>query len=230
VWKRIRALSMNRVLWWSLGLSLLFVAGIVVMRLLPEHTSDAARFQQLFFETPDCEIPCLLGIRPGMALLPAVEKLRAHPWVHGIAYPDLFTAEPLVAWNWSGKQPNFIDASVPGFMHSIATMGDSGHVVTSIVVETNLRFYDVKQALGATDSGSALYWSQDDKITYDVSYYDTESRLRTTVRADLACPAMLMHFYWITHIRISQDEGPLPQDYVPPEDLSGLCRWGRARG
>jgi hypothetical protein len=226
---RLRGSNMNRVLRWSLALSLLFALGVVATRYIPEPTSDAARFQQLFFESPECEIPCLLGIRPGMALLPAVERLWAHPWVHGVTNPDLFAAEPLVAWNWSGSQPDFIDASVPGYLHGIATMGDSGHVVTSIIVETKLRFYDVQQTLGSTDSGSALYWSKDDKITYDVSYYDPTSRLRTTLRADLACPAMLMHFYWKTHIRVSQDEGPLPQEYVPPEDLSSLCRRGRAR-
>lgn len=220
---------MNRMLWWSLGLSVLFGLGIVTVRLMPERQPDAERFEQLFFETPECEIPCLLGIRPGMPLLPAVEKLRAHPWVYGITNPDLFTAQPVVAWNWSGKQPDFIDASVPGVMHGIATMGETAHEVTSVVVETNLRFYEVQQALGSTDSGSALYWSGEDKITYDVSYYDPVSRLRTTMRADLPCPALLIHFYWMGRIRVSQDVGPLPQDYIPPEELPGLCRWGRAR-
>jgi hypothetical protein len=221
---------MNRVvLLWTLALSLLFAVGIVGARLLPEREPDLTGFKQLFFQSPDCEIPCLLGIRPGMALLPAVEKLRAHPWVRAINYPDLFAAEPEVAWHWSGSQPDFIDASVPGYMHSIATIGDSTHVVTRIVIQTNLRFYDVQRALGSTDSGSALYWSQDDEITYDVSYYDPVTRLRTNLRTDLPCPAMLMHLYSNSHIRISQTEGPLPQAYVPPEALSELCRRGRAR-
>jgi hypothetical protein len=219
---------MSRALLWMLGVCLLLTLGVAGARLLPERQPDTAAYQQLFFESPDCEIPCLLGIRPGMALMSAVETLRAHPWVHAVTHPDIFTAEPLVAWNWSGSQPDFIDDRVPGYMHSLSVIGDSGHVVTRIVVETRLRFYDVQRALGTTDSGSALYWSQDDKITYDVSYYDPATRLRTSLRADFTCPALLMHYYAHSGIRISQSEGPLPQDYVPPEDLSDLCRRGRA--
>lgn len=202
------------------GLALLIGAA----RLLPSLPPDRGAFARLFADETGC---CLLGIEPGMPLAEAVQRLRAHPWTRGVPSPDVFQDEITLAWSWSGAQPASIDATVPGYLFARSDTDDTGHYVVGLSIETHLRLYDVALALGAAPNGSAWYWPQEEKITYQVSYYDPDAVMNTTLRLDLPCPARLLHYYWHPRTQIIQWDGRLLREYVPPEQLPHLCREGR---
>ncbi|MAS36888.1 MAG: hypothetical protein CL610_22990 [Anaerolineaceae bacterium] len=167
---------------------------------------------------------CLLGVRPGMPLNDALDLLSHHDWVVGVTLPNTFVAQTEVYWRWSGRQPAFIEASVPGELSARSDTDDTGHYVTDMSIATRLRFYDLYHTLGKTSTGGAWFWQGQDRVTYHVSYYVDSTNMRTTLRMELDCPARLIRYFWNDHTQIIQNQGPPLPDYVPPETLPGLCR------
>lgn len=209
------------------GCSAALVAGclllIGVARVWPAPAPDLSDYNRLFQVSETCATPCLMGIQPGMPLSAAMAQLWEHDWVQGVTTPNTFESEVIVAWNWNGRQPDFIDSTLPGLMMARSYTGDLGHQVVFVTVETHLRFHDLHDALGAPPTGSASYWPQSRQINYDISYYDEATRIRTTLSTRLTCPIRLMAYFWHAHAQISQREGPMLFDYVPPAALPALC-------
>ena len=199
------------------------------MRLMPDSLPATDTLSALFSPSESCPTGCLLGIPPEITrLVDAVAMLQAHEWVdrvHGGWNNNLFTSEVTVHWQWSGTQPDFIDATVPGMMmaESFSYDGIAGHIVTSFTIPTRLRLYDLQQTLGPTAEGMALYNSSQNAIQYGVSYHDPDSFTRTSLMASLPCPANLMTF-WHSHATLDYRAGYMLTSYVPPETLSALCR------
>lgn len=193
-------------------------------RLLPPSAPDLAAFNQLFPASDACDSFCLLGIRPGMPLAEAVELLRANQWIRGVSVPNLFNYESQVYWNWSGQQPDFIDARFPGELYARSETDENGHYVVRVTIETRLRLDELQQGLGATSDGGAWWLPVPDKIAYWVSYYDETVQRRVTLGTEMGCPVRLLHYYWHPHTQVSQSEGQMLMDYVPPQMLPALCR------
>lgn len=95
----------------GLILSLLLTGLIGLIRAQPYDDSDV---DLLFAHTEHCTTPCFMGIQPGLTTTDeAIRLLNAHPWVAAVDVPasrSLVT----VRWEWSGQQPQTIDAAVPG--------------------------------------------------------------------------------------------------------------------
>jgi hypothetical protein len=199
----------------------LLISGV---HLLPERTPVMEDFDSLFLTSPACDEPCLLGVRPGMLLSEAIDLMRANGWITGLGSTNIFNPEVMVWWYWTGRQPDVINASAPGRLYARSNTDENGHYVIRLIVETHLPLYDLHRALGETASGSVMYQPQNDTLVYDVSYFDPESLLRTSIGIDLACPAHLISFFWRAPSRVTQAEGPPLFDYVPPEALPSLCR------
>ena len=199
------------------------------LRLLPASPPDTSAVATLFPKTEACPTGCMLGIPPEITHVnDAVEKLNAHAWVAGVYggwRNDMFNREVTVRWRWSGAQPDFIDAEVPGVMlaEAFGYDGIQGHIVTSMTVATHLRLYDLQQNFfGPALDGQAFYDASQNAISYAVSYHDPDSTTRTSLLASLPCPAGLMT-YWHTTAALDYRGGHMLTPYVPPENLSALC-------
>jgi len=206
-------------------LTLLLAFGIGAMRVLPAPDPDTAGFERLFQTSDECDTPCLLGIRPGIPLAEAMTLLRAHDWISGVTVPNTFLPELYVYWNWSGRQPDFIDTSVPGQLFARSDTDDTGHYVIEVAVMTRLRFHELQRALG-TPNG-AWHLPVTDHITYGISYHNvgqSDDLLRTTVIMELPCPARPIQYYWHNRTRISQNRGRTVSRTVSPQNLWRLCR------
>ncbi|MBZ0303950.1 MAG: hypothetical protein K8J31_29700 [Anaerolineae bacterium] len=214
----------DRLLKGAAGLTLLFILGIGGTRLSPQTEPDLDAFQQLFQSSPGCEVHCLLGIRAGMPLREALDILRANDWVNGVTNPNTFVAQTDVYWQWSGRQPEWIDDQVMGVMSARSETDDMGHYITGITLTTHLRLYDLERGLGQTPNGSAFYLLRQDRIAYSATYYDPRIKVRTTLSALFPCPARLLDYYWRDQTQITQNEGPTLQEYIPPQAMPGLCR------
>ena len=124
-------------------LTLAFCGALWVVRAAPRDD----RALRAFFAAPDdCARPCWQGIRPGATLLEgALAILRAHPWVRHITLQaDIISSDPTAAlwWDWSGRQPAYIDATTDGRL--TASQG----VVEYIVVSTTVPMGDARAVLG----------------------------------------------------------------------------------
>jgi len=206
----------------TLGLVSLLIAG---GQMLPQAPPDLAAYEQLFMTSAACDTPCLMGIRQGMLLDDAAELLEAHDWVERVYTRRVSQFESRAFWIWSGKQPDFINPENRGFLY--ARSGESHDIrqrVYQVQVITSLRFQDIFLALGDTSDGFVQYWPQLDMITYDVRYDNPEAQNHVSLYTRVECPAQLANFYWHAHTSISQIFGSPLDHYVPPQDLSSLCR------
>ncbi len=68
-----------------------------------------------------CADPCFLGRRMLFLSVPqADDLLRRSDWIDQIRISSL---QDTITWTWSGRQPDFIDAKTPGYMHADPTAG-----------------------------------------------------------------------------------------------------------
>jgi hypothetical protein len=100
-----------------------------------------------------CAAPCFMGIRPGaMDIWDVLDVLHNHEWVARIGQYDFEqfknpdgTITIMLNWEWSGAQPDLIDASQSG---SVWILDDN---VVSIEVATFLRLGDIRLGMGAPE-------------------------------------------------------------------------------
>jgi hypothetical protein len=185
---------------------------------------DAAPFQQLWGD--ECPVLCQLGIElETMAFMDAVAVLRDHAWVQYVQTGSLnpFQADVSVAWQWSGQQPDYIDARVPGVLTGRSFRGDSQHVVLGVWLATHWRLGEIEQALGPTANGQAFYDPERDAVAYLMTYQDPASLLRMNLSATIPCPAAPMAF-WQARAQVHYQHGQLTAPYMPPTALRAVCR------
>ncbi len=95
-----------------------FIIFTVVMLLIRAQPYDDHELRALLMPD-DCEMPCFMGIRPGVTTVDeAVKLLQNNSWVGTI---DQNREANYLSWTWNGQQPFFIDASQVGGLQSDAT-------------------------------------------------------------------------------------------------------------
>jgi ABC-type xylose transport system permease subunit len=88
---------------------------------------------------------CFMGISPGITLMDEARAiLQTHPWV-GQTEMQGYTQ---IYWSWSGRQPAYIDADIPG------TIIQRGYDSVSLIrVQTRYPYGDVWLSLGEPETG-----------------------------------------------------------------------------
>ena len=163
----------------------LFALALTATHMMP----PASPLTSLLMPSPGCSGSglCFMGIYPGLTTIEqAVALLRAHPWVGAV---DAHLAYQ-VSWTWSGAQPAFIDASVPGTI-----MERTYAYVTLIRFNTLYNYGDVWLQLGAPEEGYAL--RQPGGMLHGI-YYPRHALLAINL---LPCPARIVDF-WRTPVAI----------------------------
>jgi hypothetical protein len=116
-------------------LTSLFAVLVGIIRARPY---DETQFQALTSSDNNCSLPCFMGIRLGVTRVDeAMTIISSHEWVRNYAAHLSSYGGVLVTWNWSGRQPAFIDGTRPGGLGT----GNSS-VVTRIDLFTNVPLGD----------------------------------------------------------------------------------------
>jgi hypothetical protein len=122
---------MRRILLDALLVTALFAGMIGLIHAQPYEDHDL----RAFLQPEGCAAPCFMDIRPGATRADAAYLiLEHHPWVSEIhAYADF----GVIAWTWSGRQPDWIDASKTG------TLSITRGMVYSMQVYSKIPFGDI---------------------------------------------------------------------------------------
>ena len=143
----------------------------------------------LLSPSPGCSAKglCFMGVYPGATTIDqAAGLLSAHPWVAEI--DTHLTTQ--ITWTWSGVQPAYIDAGVPGSM----IMRDYAHI-SLIRVKTRYNYGDIWLQLGTPAQGYAM--RQPEGFLHGV-YYTRYSMLAINFTE---CPAQMINF-WSTPVTV----------------------------
>jgi hypothetical protein len=131
-----------------------FVPVVLLIRL---QSRDDSALRQSISPSADCPAPCLLGIRPGLtALTEADRHLRSHPWVKQVLFIDPIN-DPntrFLIWDWSGEQPDWIDARWQGELRSVYG------IVRGIRLQTRLTMADIWLLFGPAQTGTLVFGGQ----------------------------------------------------------------------
>jgi hypothetical protein len=167
-----------------------------------------------------------MGIQPDVTpVSTAMTQLKAHEWVEWLQADwnaERFARDVMLHWTWSGKQPMFIDASLPGTIFGSTVSDDSPYPVIWITVPTRLRLYDLQVALGQATGSRAIYDSDTDQIDYMLNFQVADSPANITLGAQIPCPAHLIN-YWHSRASISFSSGRQLGGVVSPQALAQLC-------
>ncbi|MBZ0303948.1 MAG: hypothetical protein K8J31_29690 [Anaerolineae bacterium] len=208
----------------GVAISLALVSGVY---LRPAVEPNLEGYLRLFSTSDTCPRTCLLGIQPDATTLnQAVALLQAHPWVQSVQTSSGTTFERSVTltWEWSGAQPEIIAADQPGVLFARWYPGINDYIVSSLSIETRLRFEDLRRALELNRAGSAAYLDYADEVRFSIGY--PIAGLHADLSTRLACPVRLMH-YWQAQARISTGGQIVSSMAEPvrftPQHLHALC-------
>jgi hypothetical protein len=168
------------------ALSILFTASVVIIRMQPYTPAELPT--SLTMES--CALPCFMGIRPGVTTgYDALERLRTSRWVRYIQNINVSTGTRMfsgsVSWEWSGKQPAWIDPHHDSWLW----IGETR--VEYIAIRTRLSLGDLWLAYGAPTSGT-IFGDEGTKLPF--IYYEAvypRQYMLVTVRG--VCP---FRDYW----------------------------------
>jgi hypothetical protein len=120
-------------------LTLIFCLIVALARFIP--TPDT--FPDEILMPADCAAPCFMGIQPGVTHPDdAVAILEAHEWVGEVDdFREHYTSG-LIAWDWSGQQPDWINTASRGEVRIRQRM------VERVMVATHLPFGDFAAHFG----------------------------------------------------------------------------------
>ncbi len=131
-----------RVIGWRIALILsLMLTGII--GLIRAQPYDDGGADMLFAIEDTCVAPCFMGIQPGMTTATeALSLLSGHPWVKTVDAPSS-RSQVTIRWEWSGQQPEVIDAAVLGQIRLF-----SDQRVSMIQISTHLPLERMRLNLG----------------------------------------------------------------------------------
>src|SRR5262249_15026301 len=111
-----------------------------------------------------CEMPCFMGIRPGVTNVDeAMRLLQANVWVNSVEQDGSLN----IRWTWSGRQPVFILDSKPGFLQ----IAPDGRQITKVSLYTTLAVGDFWLMWGAPTEHELGYLANDKMgIFYSLLY------------------------------------------------------------
>lgn len=173
-----------------------------------------------------CERPCVLGIGMNIEQEAALQILRSNEWVGAISSEAFATRQgpsTVVRWKWSGKQPAYIDAAQQGLLITEQFSGNIAEVVTSISLQTTLRFADLYQILGETNSGAmSVSGGSGAHIQYVAAYYDAETVTLFSIGTNIPCGFSWMR-YWNTVAVVNLSSHVGRSTIVSPDQLPKVC-------
>ncbi len=185
-------------------LSAILAACIGVIRAQPYTDGELSTL----LRSDECAAPCFMGIRPGETdTQEAVFLLERHPWVEKVTQHIWFggPATSLYSWSWSGQQPAFIDASVPGVFSTQGNIIDVVQVPTTIALGEFWLHDRPQQGMIANEPG---------ELSYTAIYLDGALEVQTV----LFCPLRLTSF-WHTpaQMQMSMYARPAPARFELPD-------------
>jgi hypothetical protein len=135
----------------AIASSILFACCIALIRAQPYDAADL----RALLTSESCSAPCFMGIRPGVTTMDeALELLRTSEWVRYIRHIDLASATLTysggIRWEWSGRQPSWIDARHDSWIWMIENRVDY------ITIRTRVSLGDIWLAYGAPNSGTVF--------------------------------------------------------------------------
>ncbi len=150
---------------WLIGLL------IVVVSLLQTRPYDNHELPSMF-EANYCPQPCFLDIRPGYTTLDgALMLLMSHAWVRNVdnqvisGFP-IDGAAGWLRWEWSGRQPRWIDDSQRGEIYI------QQNYVNFVRVKTRVLLGDIRLNLGTPERQVMLLGLDDNHefLIYQATY------------------------------------------------------------
>lgn len=172
-------------------LAAVFSLVLSLVCLQPYANPDVAAFL-----TPPagCEMPCWLGIRPGVTdLLAAIRLLEASPWVDHV-YPPYDSINGFVHWDWNPRF-SLADRESPGIIFA------RNGIVRSIELNTDIAFGDLWLVAGAPPMGTVAF-SRESIFRYS-AYPDIGLQVTNLVR----CPAYARAF-WDSSVDLKFNRNP----------------------
>ena len=212
-------------LWFRVGVALAVVltAAVLLVRVQPQ--GDSA-LHLLLAPAEECPDLCLLGLRPGvMTVGQVMERLQNHAWVNELRLSASGAGYGEIRWQWSGQQPDLIDAMQPGrvtFYWEEAAEVDydlQDALIETVSVYTHARIYLVQQWFGRPDNGTAAF-RPDESLGYAAAYNARNGII--DISTVLACPAHLLA-YWDARAKITLSIGRSNGTFVPPADAVRMC-------
>lgn len=177
------------------GLLLKSVLLLVVTLALPvllirAQPYDDRDLHVLLSPPSDCAAPCFMGMRPGaMDIWDALRVLHQHEWVARVGQYDFEQSKNLdgtitirINWEWSGLQPDLIDASQDG---SVWILDDR---LVSVEVATFLRLGDIRLGLGAPEREQFYALRDPNTKQYTHIHYIWYARSSLQMIASQLCP------------------------------------------
>jgi hypothetical protein len=194
----LRAISFS-----ALAFVALFALGLGLIRLHPTTSQAAYTFVRGGCEAEVARgISCWQGLRPGRTTQAEAEALlAAHPWVSDVKVDLNGAATAYVTWRWNDAAPDFL-RNAPTEWGPPNLWVQRGRVIY-LAIPTNLSFADIRQALGAPESGlfqvlrSGLPAASpmDRAQTLNTRHAAAYDRGQMVVETHFYCPADLRTFY-----------------------------------
>ncbi len=208
----------------TLALTALLALSVVLMRAQPAEDYSVHQFL-----TPDeaCSALCLLGMRPGVTTVgQAMSQLRAHVWVSSALMNATGRGYADIEWQWSGQQPDTIDASRPGRItfYWDRDEEDGRRSLTDMPIETvsihtRIRIYQAEAWFGPPDTGTTAY-RPDQDLGYSAVYNNIYGMV--DLSTVMPCPANLLT-YWDARTRITLSSWRGLGTYIAPHDAVKMC-------
>jgi len=175
----------------ALTLTLTFTAFVGLIHAQPYDNREVRAF---LLPPEDCRAPCFMGIRPGVTtLFQARALLESHDWVSDVRVRSNFTApgngpRPVqVIWDWSGRQPSWINDHVTGLLR----VDSNTNTVSSLSVPTRIPLAHVWLLLGRPPQALEFSFAQfDGTMTLENIYL--EQSFSTNV--NFSCPLRLQNY------------------------------------
>jgi hypothetical protein len=193
-----------------LQLSLLPILGFAIILLLiraQPYDDDTLR---AFLLPDDCPAPCLMGIHLNeMTAAEAVQILQNNDWVKSIDRTAINekTGHGTIYWTWSGKQPVFIDSTLPGMFYSSSVIFQnvdgswgSDQILGSISIKTRIPYGEVYLLLGGGSTEESWPTNVRGYVKKIISAYYPDKSLVMSAMMD--CPATEGK-YWNTLVTLN---------------------------
>lgn len=129
------------------ALALLFTATLGAMRTQP-HDDGGLR---AFLLPEDCNMPCWLGIRPGVTTTDeALAILRAHPWIERVVVEERQPTATFLYLVWNQQAPAFVaevDSPLPPYLSV------ERNIIQLIMIPTRIPYADAWWLMGTPGVG-----------------------------------------------------------------------------
>lgn len=181
---------------------------------------------ELLASQQDCDTVCLFLISPGRTTVgQAKTYLKNHDWIVDVRESAPGTGYAQVSWDWSGTQPDVIDASRLGKLTFVWDDDDPEQTtINESIVETISIYTHAGIYLFERHYGTALNGSVNDQLEGILGYavYYNRSGSNIALHIDIPCPVSLAK-YWSASVRLTLSIGQTKGQYVPPVDMIKMC-------